>query len=131
MSNNLRNLFSFLLRFDKLKQKAQKIKSNPDLREKSTYFSTTSIISTLFATILILFGSYLFVSFQDSSLIILMIIIGITFIACGIILFIWAIIRLIFQFKINKNWTSWLSLVILLIGIILSIVLSIITLNSY
>lgn len=106
----MRQIFRFLNQYSNVKRKADKIKSDVDKRQKSIHFGITSILTSLFAMAFCILGAWFFKAFTDTGLVIFTIILGITFILCGVILFVWALIRLIFQFGINKNWSGWLSL---------------------
>lgn len=120
MSTQSRNILRVLNSYSKLKTKANQIKEDEEKRLRSIYFGITSSITTIFAVALCILGAWFFKAFADSALVIFTLIIGIGIISGGVILFVWALIRMLLQFGINRNWASFISLILFLAGLIVA-----------
>ncbi len=130
MANHTRNIFGFISRYLRMRDKANRIKEDEEKRHKSFHFGVTSCITSCIAIAFCILGAWFFKNFSDSGLEIFTIIIGIGFIACGVILFVWALIRLLLQFGINRNWSEWLAVLIFVIGIIGSLIFIVTSFNG-
>ena len=123
MANRSLNILSFINRYSRLKEKANRIKEDEEKRMTSCYFGITSLITSIFAAVFCSAGGWLFVGFMDSGLAIFTIIIGIGLILCGVVLYIWALIRMLLQFGINKKWSGWCALIFLIASIVASAII--------
>ncbi|MDE5566709.1 MAG: hypothetical protein K2I77_06955 [Anaeroplasmataceae bacterium] len=125
----LLDIFRFIHHYSNMKRRADSIKQDELRRNKSVWFSMTSIFTTIFAVATCFAGAWIFKNFLDTALILFTIIIGVGLIAGGVSLLVWSLIRLLLQLSINHNWSFWLALIVFIAGTIGSVILVINFLN--
>lgn len=99
-----------LNRFRRMEAKSEKIKSG-DRRDKSGYFAIRSILLSIFSCLAAVAGKILF-GHTDSLLGIFIWVVIVGLFLCAVILAVWALINLVFQFGINRNGWSWIALIL-------------------
>ena len=109
MERNTKNIFHIMDQYAKMRDKAIRLKEDEATRKKSFYFGITSFFKSIAAIAFCLLGSWIFQ--LNADYLFFTIFAGLGFIFIGLILCIMALVRLILQFSINKNWASWLSLI--------------------
>ncbi len=117
MKGDSLKIFRIINQYSNLKRKYEEIKDNEEKREHSCFFAITSAIHSLLAVGLGIAGAWLLTTTFDSLLFIFILVIGIILLLGAVGLLLWALIRLIFQFGLNRKWWSWFSLIIFLSAI--------------
>lgn len=98
--------------------KAERIRKDPEKREKSVRFAVEALIVSVFMAILLCAGVILM--FRDS---VGLLILGIVLVIIGLSLFVLALVRVIAQFTINRHAMTWVALAAFLAAIIIPIVI--------
>lgn len=114
MKDNPFRILRIINQYSNLKGKYEEIQKDEVRRQQSYFFAVTSIIQSLLAVGVGIAGAWMLTLTAESLLFIFTIVIGIALMLGALGLFIWALIRIIFQFKLNQKWWSWLSLLFFL-----------------
>lgn len=114
MKDNPFRILRIINQYSNLKRKYEEIQKDEVRRQQSYFFAVTSIIQSLLAVGVGIAGAWMLTLTAESQLFIFTIVIGIALMLGALGLFIWALIRIIFQFKLNQKWWSWLSLLFFL-----------------
>lgn len=111
-------IYNFFLRHATSKEKARQIRSNPELAPKSFRFGMISIIQSIVAFALSLVAIIMRgIEIGPVNSYIILAIVVLVSILSPIVLIANAIANFIMQLSINRNWSTWTSLVLIFLSI--------------
>lgn len=112
-------IFHFITDIFNVSVKANRIKNDEVLRQKSARFAVTASIYSIVAVVFAVGGALLFSAFssQDGLAVIAAYVFAGVFVLVAAASLVGAIVRLIAQFTINRSVYSWLALILFLAAI--------------
>lgn len=121
MKGILGGLYHFINQYSRMSIKADQIRNDEEKKKKSAYFAVSSILYSIMMIVLAALGAWMLSIFDETLLFLFVLVIGIVFLVSAALMLLWSFVSFIFQLRMNRTFWTWLSLSIMIAGVVASL----------